>query len=103
PTNESIVFEIFRSDGNTLGAAEEAEGMLLSLGGASTNTFDLRAQDKDGVDVGSASGVVGAGTVDVGALIPGAIHRLTIEATGPTIILLGIDYVHACLGYDPVP
>jgi hypothetical protein len=77
--------------------------MILTLGGGSTNSFDLRAQDKDGVDVGSASSVLGTGTVDVGALIPGPIHRLTIEATGPTITLLGIDYVHACLGYDPVP
>ena len=105
PVNESIVFEFFRSDGSILGAAEDAEGIVLTLVGASpsTNTFDLRAQDKDGGDIGTASAVLGTGTIDVGSLIPGPIHRLTIEATGPTITLIGIDYVHVCLGYDPTP
>jgi hypothetical protein len=101
--NESIVFGIFRTDGTTLGAAENAVSIFLSVVGAPENTFDLTAQDKDGGDLGTVSSTVGMGVIDVASLIPGPIHSLTIEATGPTITLIGIDYIHACLGYDPAP
>jgi hypothetical protein len=36
-------------------------------------------------------------------LIPGEIHRLTIEATTDAVIINGIDYTHVCLGYTPTP
>jgi hypothetical protein len=102
--NESIVFEIFRSNGVVLGAPDGATGMTLSLGGVGTTTFDLHAEDKDGGDLGSVTTSIGTGTVDVGGLFPGEeIHKLTIEATSLRIRLLGIDYVHVCLGYDPAP
>ena len=101
PTNESIVFRIFRSDGATLGIPEDATNMVLILGGGSATQFDLRAKDKEGNDVGAAFTQIGLGTVDVGALIPGEIHELTIEATDKTVTLRGIEYLHLCLGYAP--
>jgi hypothetical protein len=98
--NESLVFQIFRSNGATLGAAEGATNVVLRVNGASTTTFTLSAQDKNGLDLGSAATTIGNRTVDVSALIPGEIHTLSIEATGSAaVILTGIDYTNLCLGY----
>jgi hypothetical protein len=97
--NESVVFRIFRSNGVDLGDPEGATDMTLSLGG--DGGFQLRAEDKSGGDLGSVDATVGTGTVDVGALLPGEIHKLTVEATDSTVILRGLDYVHVCLGYSP--
>ena len=101
--NESVVFEIFQSDGATLGAAEGATGVLLLVNGASATVFTLSAQDKNGGDLGTTSTTIGNRTVDVSALLPGEIHSLTIEATGGPVILTGIDYTNVCLGYTPTP
>jgi hypothetical protein len=101
--NESIIFQIFRSDGVTLGAPEGATDVVLRVNGASTTSFTLSAQDKDGGDLGSMPTTIGNKTIDVSALIPGEIHALTIEATGGAVILTGIDYTHVCLGYTPGP
>lgn len=103
PSNESVIFEVFRTDGMTLGVAEGATAVTLSLGGAGSTVFSLTAEDKDGLVLGSATPSIGSGTVDVSALIPGQIHKLTIEATGSAVILNGIDYTHVCLGYMPPP
>jgi len=101
--NESIVFEIFQSNGVDLGAPEGATNVILRLNGASNATFNLSAEDRDGVDLGSADTTIGNRIVDVSALIPGEIHMLTIEATGIPVITTGIDYTHVCLGYEPAP
>jgi hypothetical protein len=101
--NESIVFEIFRSDGDVLGAAEGATDVVLTVNGAGTTAFNLTAEDKNGVDLGSASTTIGTRTVDVSALILGEIHKLTIEATTAAVIINGLDYTHVCLGYTPAP
>jgi hypothetical protein len=101
--NESIVFEIFRSDGAVLGAAENATDVVLTVNGAGSTAFSLAAEDKNGVDLGSASTTIGSRTINVSALIPGEIHRLTIEATTDAVIINGIDYTHVCLGYTPTP
>ena len=99
--NESVVFQVFQSDGATLGAAEAATDVVLFVNGASTTSFVLSAQDKDGADLGTVTTTIGNKTVDVSALIPGEIHSLTIEATGGGVILTGIDYTNVCLGYTP--
>jgi hypothetical protein len=102
--NESLVFQIFRSDGVTLGAAEGATDVVLRVNGASATSFTLSAQDKDGANLGSAVTTIGNRTVNVSALIPGEIHTLSIEATGSAaVILTGIDYTNLCLGYTPAP
>jgi hypothetical protein len=97
--NESIVFQIFRSDGVNLGAPEGATDVTLFVNGASSTAFNLAAEDKDGVGLGSAGTTIGTKTIDVSALIPGEIHKLTIEATSDAVILIGIDYMHVCLGF----
>jgi len=101
--NESIVFQIFRSNGAVLGAPEGAIDVKLLVNGASTTAFNLAAEDKDGVSLGSAATTIGNRTVDVSALIPGEIHKLTIEATSDAVIMNGIDYTHVCLGFTPAP
>jgi hypothetical protein len=97
--NESLVFEVFRSDGFVLGVPEGATDVVLSVNGAPATSFTLSALDKDGGDLGSAVTTIGDKTVEVSALIPGEIHSLMIEATGGVVILTGIDYTHVCLGY----
>jgi hypothetical protein len=101
PINESVVFQIFRTDGVTLGAAEGAIDVVLMVNGLISTVFSLAAEDKDGVELGSADVAIGTKTIDVSALIPGEIHKLTVEATGAAVILKGIDYTHVCLGYTP--
>jgi hypothetical protein len=101
--NESIVFQIFQSDGVSLGAAEGATDVVLFVNGAGTTVFSLSAQDKDGGDLGTVATTIGNRTVDVSALLPGEIHTLTVEATGAGVILTGIDYTNVCLGYTPTP
>jgi hypothetical protein len=102
--NESVIFQIFRSDGLVLGDPEGATDVTLFLNGGGTTQFTLSAEDKDGGDLGTVVTTIGTKTVDVSALIPGEIHSLTIEATGLAgVILIGIDYTHVCLGYTPTP
>jgi hypothetical protein len=106
PSNESIVVQIFRSNDVNLGDPEGATNVMLMVNGAGSTTFTLAAEDKDGLDLGSASTTISASPVDVSALISGEIHKLTIEATDPAlgaVIVTGIEYTHVCLGYDPVP
>ncbi|MBW2587933.1 MAG: hypothetical protein JRD92_13455, partial [Deltaproteobacteria bacterium] len=98
--NESIVLEIFRSDGSSLGAPEGALDVVLTVSGLPTTTeFDLFAEDKDGNNLGSATARTGDSPVDVSGLISGAIHKLTIEATTNSVSILGVSYTHLCLGY----
>ena len=104
PPNEMLVFEIFRSDGVFLGVPEGANDMTITVGGLpTTNEILLSAEDKDGNALGSATTTIAIRTIDVAALIPGEIHRLTVEATIGVTILTAIDYTHVCLGYAPVP
>jgi hypothetical protein len=103
PDNESVLFQIFRTDGVRLGVPEGATNVTLFVNGASSTAFSLSAEDKDGVNLGSATTTIGTKTVDVSALIPGEIHKLAIEATGSAVILIGVDYTHVCLGYTPAP
>jgi hypothetical protein len=105
--NESMVFQVFRTDGATLGAPEGATNMMLRLGLNPASGMILSAEDKTGASLGSVATTVGSGVmlgssswvIDVGALLPGEIHQLTIEATDNLISLMEIDYVHACLGF----
>jgi hypothetical protein len=105
--NESIIFQVFRSNGLALdlGAPEGATDVTLFVGGLPTTTqFELSAEDKDGNALGGpgpTTTTVGNGTIDVSALIPGAIHKLTIEATTNNVSIKGIDYTAVCLGYTP--
>jgi hypothetical protein len=99
--NEAVIMEIFRSTGMDLGIPEGATDVTLFVNGAPSTAFSLSAEDKDGVDLGSASTTIGTKTVGVSALIPGEIHKLTIEATSAPVILIGIDYINVCLGYTP--
>jgi len=99
--NESIVLEIFRSSSVVLLAPEGATDVMLFVDGASSTGFSLAAEDKDGVSLGSAPTTSGTKTVDVSALISGEIHKLTIEATSSSVIIVGLDYTHVCLGYTP--
>jgi len=102
PANESIVFQVYRSDGINLGAPEGATDVMLMVNGAGSTSFTLTAEDKDGLPLGSAPTTVSASPVDVSALIPGEIHKLTVEATGGAVIVTGIAYTHVCLGSTPV-
>jgi hypothetical protein len=104
PDNESMVFEIFQTDGATLGAAEGATDVVLAVTGLPTTIqFQLTAEDKNGAPLGMATATTGDTPVDVSSLIPGEIHRLTVEAiTGPLTPQV-LSYTHVCLGYDPVP
>ena len=97
--NEAVIMEIFQSDGVNLGIPEGATDVTLFVNGAASTAFSLSAENKDGVDLGSASTTIGSKTVDVSALIPGEIHKLTIEGTSDAVILIGIDYTNICLGY----
>jgi hypothetical protein len=100
--NESMVFEIFRSDGLSRGAPEGAINMTITvLGLPTSNEILLSAEDKVGKALGSATTTIAVQTIDVSALIPGEIHRLTVEATSGATILRGIGYTHVCLGYTP--
>ena len=102
--NESIVFQIFRSDGTTLGAAEGATDMTLQVSGLpGTIVFALFAEDKTGTALGSATATTGGSPIDVSALIPGEIHKLTVEATSGRVTPFFLDYTHVCLGYTPAP
>jgi len=101
--NESIVFQIFESDGVDLGAPEGANDVTLFVNGVGSTVFTISAQDKFGTVLGSATPAIGTRTIDVSALIPGEIQTLTVEATGAAVILTGIDYTHLCLGYTPTP
>lgn len=102
--NESIVLQIFRSNGVALGAAEGATDMTLFVGGLPTTIeFQLSAEDKDGTVLGSGpvTTTIGSGTIDVSALFPpgSEIHKLTIEATSGRVSIRGTDYTNVCLGH----
>jgi hypothetical protein len=99
--NESMVFQIFRSDGLNLGVPEGATDVTLFVNGSSSTSFLLTAENKDGLSLGSATTTIGTKTVDVSTMLPGEIHKLTIEATGAAVILIGIAYTNVCLGYTP--
>jgi hypothetical protein len=105
--NESIIFQIFRSNGVVLdlGAPDGATDVTLFVGGLPTTTeFELSAENKDGDPLGGpgpTTTTIGNGTIDVSTLIPGEIHKLTIEATSNPVSLKGIDYTAVCLGYAP--
>jgi hypothetical protein len=101
--NESMVFEIFRSDGVSLSVPEGAINMRITVLVIPTSEILLSAEDKLGNALGSATTMTAVPNIDVSALIPGEIHRLTVEATSGPTILRGVDYTHACLGYTPPP
>ena len=102
--NESMVFQIFRTNGTTLGAAEGATDMTLQVSGLpGTIVFALSAEDKNGTALGSATATTGSSPIDVSALISGEIHKLTVEATSGRVTPFFLSYTHVCLGYAPTP
>jgi len=102
--NESMVFQIFRTNGTNLGAAEGAINMTLQVSGLpGTIVFALSAEDKDGTALGTATATTGGSPINVSALISGEIHKLTVEATSGPVTPFFLDYTHVCLGYTPAP
>jgi hypothetical protein len=99
-----IVFQFYQSDGVDLdpSSPETANDVVLSVGGLPTTlTFDIIAEDIDGLPLGSMTSEIRDSPIDVSASIPGEIHKLTIDATTGRISLRQLDYTHSCLGYTP--
>jgi len=102
--NESMVFEVFQSNGSTLGVAQTATNVSISARGLpKTTEFLLTAEDIDGIPLGSTTATTGDSPFDVSAQIPGDIHRLIIDATTNPVAPFTLSFTSSCLGFNPIP